>query len=205
MGSVFRGAFQCVCSMDDICVNILTNLPCPLGERSLIDCDGAIIASSHSCEDASLIQMKAWLKTLPRNPPLYPVGPLLPPGCGRHSAESSESEKLQVERDIQAFLKEMQAKHGEKSVVFVGIFSPFPFDECPKYLFVFRSLSGRSSGLRCRGTSMRLYKRSLTKEFHSYVLSFPYSFIDTITFLFSFRYCATHLPTSNFQKKWRTT
>lgn len=108
------------------------SLTCLAGKRFLNECDGALIASSHSYEDASLIQMKEWLKTLPRNPPLYPVGPLLPPGCGRHSVESTDSQKLQVERDIQAFLKEMQAKHGEKSVVFVRFF-PFLLDEYPKY------------------------------------------------------------------------
>jgi hypothetical protein len=172
MGTTYRAAFQCVCSMDDICANILTNLlffffsP---DKRFLNECDGALIASSHSFEDASLIQMKEWLRTFPRNPPLYPLGPLLPPGCGRHSVESSESEKIQVERDIKAFLKDMQAKYGEKSVVYVGFF-PFPLDECPKYVLFLRSLSGQSNGLWNRGTSKRLYKRLLTKGFHSYVL-----------------------------------
>jgi hypothetical protein len=96
---------------------------CSPDKRFLNECDGALIASSHSFEDASLIQMKEWLRTLPRNPPLYPLGPLLPPGCGRHSVESSELQKIQVERDIKAFLTDMQAKHGEKSVVYVGFFS----------------------------------------------------------------------------------
>ena len=67
--------------------------------------------------------MKSWLKSLPREPPLYPIGPLLPPGCGRHSVESLEPEKRQVEKDIQEFLQGMQTKHGEKSVVFVGFFA----------------------------------------------------------------------------------
>ncbi|KIM38975.1 glycosyltransferase family 1 protein [Hebeloma cylindrosporum] len=97
MGSVFRGAFQ-----------------------FLNECDGALIASSHSYEDASLTQMKSWLQSLPRNPPLYALGPLLPPGCGRHSAGSSDLKKIQVEREIEAFLTEMQAKHGERSVVFIA-------------------------------------------------------------------------------------
>jgi hypothetical protein len=114
----------------------LLTLPCPPDNRFLNECDGALIASSHSYEDASLIQMKEWLKALPRNPPLYPVGPLLPPGSGRHSVESSESQKLQVERDIQAFLKEMQAKHGEKSVVFVGFF-PSHWTNAPNIHYCF--------------------------------------------------------------------
>jgi len=184
MGTTFRAGFQCVCSLDGICTNILTDLPCSLGKRFLNECDGALIASSHSYEDASLIQMKEWLKTLPRNPPLYPLGPLLPPGCGRHSVESLESEKIQVERNIKAFLNEMQAKRGEKSVVFVAFF-PFQLNECPKYLLFLRSLSGRSNGLWYRGTSKRLYKRLLTKEFHSYVLfSHIHSYILYVSFLF---------------------
>ena len=69
--------------------------------------------------------MKSLFKSLPHNPFVYPIGPLLPSGYGRYSVESSESEKGQVESDAQAFLKEMQSKYGERSVIFVG----FLFDE----------------------------------------------------------------------------
>jgi len=65
--------------------------------------------------------MKSWFKSLPQNPHVYAIGPLLPPGYGRHSVKSSELEKGQVERDIEVFLKEMQFKHGERSVVFVSV------------------------------------------------------------------------------------
>ena len=65
--------------------------------------------------------MKSWFKSLPQDPlPIYPIGPLLPPGYGH--VGSSESETSQVELDVQAFLKEMQSKYGERSVVFVGLF-----------------------------------------------------------------------------------
>jgi hypothetical protein len=76
--------------------------------------------------------MEEWLKTLAQDPlPLYAIGPLLPPGFGRPTVDNPASEQSQVENDVQGFLKEMQAKHGEKSVVFVGFSSPS--DECPKY------------------------------------------------------------------------
>ena len=67
--------------------------------------------------------MKSWFKSFPQDPHVYAIGPSLPPGYGGHSAESSESEKNQVETgDIEIFLKEMQSKHGEKSVLFVSVF-----------------------------------------------------------------------------------
>jgi len=79
--------------------------------------------SSHSWEHASLIQMEDWLKSLPQDPlPLYVIGPLLPPGYGRPSVENSGSEQSRGERDVEVFLKEMQANYGERSVVFVGFF-----------------------------------------------------------------------------------
>ncbi|KIM38978.1 glycosyltransferase family 1 protein [Hebeloma cylindrosporum] len=98
------------------------------------ECDGVLIPSSHSYEDASLNQMKSWFKTLPQNPlPLFAVGPLLPPGYGRHSIERPESEKSRGERDVQAFLEEMQAKHGERSVVFISFGTVF-WPSAPGYI-----------------------------------------------------------------------
>ena len=133
--------------------------------KSLLnECDGVLMPSSHSWEHASLIQMEEWLKSLPQGSvPLYVVGPLLRPGYGRPSVENSASEQSQGEKDMQVFLKEMQANYGERSVVYVG-FSP-PLDECPNYYF--RSLLGRSSGLRRRGTSTKSYKHLSTKRFPS--------------------------------------
>jgi hypothetical protein len=70
-----------------------------------------------------LIQLKSWFRSLPQDPlPVYVIGPLLPPGYGRHSLESSESEKNQVERDLEVFLQEAQSKYGEESIIFVGFF-----------------------------------------------------------------------------------
>ena len=64
--------------------------------------------------------MQSWFKSFRRDPlPIYAVGPNLPPGYSHHATDSSESEKG---LDLQLFLKEMQAKHGEKSVIFVGFF-----------------------------------------------------------------------------------
>ena len=40
----------------------------------------------------------------------------------RPSIENSPSGQSQRERDVQVFLKEMQANYGERSVVFVGFF-----------------------------------------------------------------------------------
>ncbi|KIM47391.1 glycosyltransferase family 1 protein [Hebeloma cylindrosporum] len=90
------------------------------GIQILNECDAVLIATSHSYEEASLIQVKSWFKSLPQDPPLYAIGPLLPPGYGRRSVESPESKTNQVERDLQAFLKEMQSKYGERSVVFIS-------------------------------------------------------------------------------------
>ena len=102
--------------MHDTWTCVLTDL-----QRLLNECDGVLMPSSRSFEHVSLIQVEEWLKTLPQGPlPLYVVGPLLPPGYGRPSVENSAPEQSQGERDIQTFLKEMQANHGEKSVVFVG-------------------------------------------------------------------------------------
>jgi len=188
MGTTYRAAFQCVCSMDDTCANILTNLPCSLWKIFLTECDGAIIASSHSFEDASLIQMKEWLKTLPRNLPLYPFGPLLPPGCGRRSIESSESEKLQVERDIKAFLKDMQAKHGEKSVVFVGFFS-FPIGHRTNAPNIYYSSDrfwddqmAYGAGVHRRGYTSAYWQRGSICMFSSPILIRRYSYILYIYF-----------------------
>jgi len=103
--------------------DVLTNLPCPPDKRILKECDAVLISSSHSYEDASLIRLKSWFKSLPQDPLLsYAIGPLLPPGYGCYSTESSESEKNQVERDIEVFLQEMQSKYGEESIIFVGSF-----------------------------------------------------------------------------------
>ena len=138
-------------------------------KRFLNGCDGALIASSHSYEGAALIQIEEWFKSLPQNPlPLYSIGPLLPPGYGRPSVQNSASEKSQGE-DVQVFLKEMQAKKGEKSVVFVG-FSRCHGTSTPNvHYYSFRSLLGRSFGLQSRITLMRSYKGLLTKEFPLYV------------------------------------
>ena len=115
-----RSSIQCVCSTGDIWTMYLLDLPYLSNKRFLNECDAALISSSHLYEDASMAQLKSWLKSLPQNPPVYAIGPLLPPGYGRHSMESSESEKNQVERDVEGFLTEMQSKYGEKSVIFVG-------------------------------------------------------------------------------------
>ena len=98
------------------------NLPCPLNKRFLNECDAVLTTSSHFYEDASLTQMKLWFKSLPQDPPVYTIGPLLPPGYGCHSLENSESEKNPVQRNVEVFLREMQSKYGEKSVIFVGFF-----------------------------------------------------------------------------------
>ena len=122
------------------------------------ECDAVLSASLHSYEDASLIEMKSWYKSLPQGPlPIYAIGPLLRPGYGRHPVESSESGKGKVERDIEVFLKEMQSKHGERSVVFVGLLPYY----CIEHLGYcdFRSLLGRFIGLWYLSTSMRSYKR----------------------------------------------
>ncbi|KIM47390.1 glycosyltransferase family 1 protein [Hebeloma cylindrosporum] len=96
------------------------------------ECDGVLITSSHSYEGSSLIHMKSWFKSMPQEPlPVYAVGPLLPPGYGRiQSTENSESEKS---RDVQIFLKEMQAKHGERSVIFIS-FGTVYWPTVPEYL-----------------------------------------------------------------------
>jgi len=100
----------------------LLALPCPLNKRFLNECDAALISSSHIYEDTSLTSLISWFKSLPQNPPVYAIGPLLPPGFGCHSIECSGLEKNQVEKDLNIFLKEMQPKYGEKSVIFVSFF-----------------------------------------------------------------------------------
>ena len=101
----------------------LTNLPFPPNKRFFKECDAALISSSHSYEDVSLIRLKSWFKSLPRDPsPVYVIGPLLPPGYGRLLMQSSESEKNQVEREIDVFLQDVQSKYGEQSIIFVGFF-----------------------------------------------------------------------------------
>jgi len=111
------------------------------------------MASSHSYEDASLVQMKSWFKTLPQNPlPIYPIGPLLPPGYGRLSEESSGSKNGQVERDLQPFLKEMQAKHGDRSVVFVGFPLTIGCLKCSLFSdFLWHGLLAYGAGIYRRG------------------------------------------------------
>ena len=98
---------------------IHTSLHYPPDKRFFSECDAALIATSHSYEDASLLQMKSHFKS---RLPIYSIGPLLPPGYSRHSVESSESKKGQMERNVQVFLDGMQAKYGERSVFFVGFF-----------------------------------------------------------------------------------
>jgi len=84
--------------------------------------------------------MEEWLKSLPQGSlPFYVVGPLLRPGYGRPSVENLASEQSQGERDVQVFLKKMQANYGERSVVYVS-FSP-PLDECSKYSLLLFQIS----------------------------------------------------------------
>ena len=79
--------------------------------------------------------------------------------------ESSESEKsTKVERNVEVFLKEMQSKHGEKSVIFVGLFA--------SYWMNTSDIHGKLYGLRYLSISMGSFKRSLKRESPSYVLFF---------------------------------
>ena len=103
------------------CLNVCTYGP-GLSSGFLHECDAILITTSHSYEDTSLIQMKLWFKSFPQDPPVYAIGPLLPPGCSCHSVKSLTLEKSQLENDVQAFLEEMQSTHGERSVVFVSLF-----------------------------------------------------------------------------------
>jgi len=69
--------------------------------------------------------------------PIYSIGPLLPPGYSRHPLESSKLKKGQMERDVQVFLNEMQAQHGERSVIFVGLF-PYHWTNTEKFVEFFQ-------------------------------------------------------------------
>ena len=152
-------------------------LSCSLDDRFLNECDSVLIASSHSYEEASLIQVKSWLKSLPQNPSVYAIGPLLPSRYGRHSVEGSES-KGQVESDVQAFLKEMQSKYGENSVVFVG----FPLMNTSHVHGNFQI----SFGTNCWPTVPEYIDeviRALTEKEVPFVHFFlPYIFVDPFTF-----------------------
>jgi hypothetical protein len=124
--------------MDDKQTCVLTNLPCPSNERFLNECDAVLITTSHSYEEVSLTQMKSWFKSFRQDPlPVYAVGPILPPGYGRHATDSSESEKSQ---DVRVFLEEMQTKHGERSVVFVGFFPLYHWANGQIFIIIFSDL-----------------------------------------------------------------
>ena len=137
MGSIVRNGIQCVCSTVMLKNMYSTSLPYPPDKRFLNECDATLISSSHSYEDASLIQLKSWFKSLPQDPlPVYTIGPLLPPGYCRHSTEGSESEDNQVEGGIGVFLQEMQNKYGEESIIFVNFF-PYRLTNTSKFSDLF--------------------------------------------------------------------
>ena len=143
-------------------------------KRFLNECDGVLMPSSHSWEHTSLIQMEEWLKSLHQETlPLYVIGPLLHPGYGRPSVEDSVSEQSQGERDVQVFLKEMQANYGERSVFFVYSFK----DGCHKYSLLFQISFGTVFWPTIPGYIDEVIQVLIDKEvpFVSFFLS--YSFI----------------------------
>ena len=63
--------------------------------------------------------MKQWFSNMQKE--IYVLGPLLPPGYGIETQNCEEGES----DDIEAFLGEMQVKHGKRSVFFVSYFPSF--------------------------------------------------------------------------------
>ena len=63
--------------------------------------------------------MKQWFSNMQKE--IYVLGPLLPPGYGIETQNCEEGES----DDIEAFLGEMQVKHGKRSVFFVRYFPSF--------------------------------------------------------------------------------
>ena len=184
-------------------------VPCTIPEhvyllackRFLNECDGVLMPSSHSWEHASLIQMEEWLKSLQNPLPLYVIGPLLPPGYGHTSVENSGPEQSQGERDVQVFLKEMQANYGERSVVFVDFF--FTIRWMPQIFIVIISdllwdaLLAYGAGLYRRSHTSAYRQKGSLRKFLSFI------FICRQLHLFPLpliRYFATHLPGPNSQR-----
>ena len=62
--------------------------------------------------------MKQWFSDMQKE--VHVLGPLLPSGYGIETQNTEEGASV----DIEAFLGEMQAQHGERSVFFVRFF-PF--------------------------------------------------------------------------------
>lgn len=84
---------------------------------SLHECDAVISTSSHVYESMTLDAMKQWLSDVDKG--LHVFGPLLPAGYG---TETQNNESGAGATDVEAFLGEMLAEHGKRSVFFVRFF-----------------------------------------------------------------------------------
>ena len=91
--------------------------------------------------------MKLWFSDMQKE--VHVLGPLLPPGFGTETQNTEEG----VSADIEAFLGEMQALHGKRSVFFVRFF-PSPFICMQLNKFLFRFPLALSSILQFRNTLM---------------------------------------------------
>ena len=63
--------------------------------------------------------MKQWFSDMQKE--VHVLGPLLPSGYSFETQNIEEGASV----DIEAFLGEMQAQHGKRSVFFASLFSPF--------------------------------------------------------------------------------
>ena len=63
--------------------------------------------------------MKQWYSDMQKE--VHVLGPLLPSGYGFETQNSEEGASI----DIRIFLEEMRLQHGNRSVFFASLFSPF--------------------------------------------------------------------------------
>ncbi|KAJ7121030.1 UDP-Glycosyltransferase/glycogen phosphorylase [Mycena epipterygia] len=87
------------------------------GHAMLMNCDGIFIGTCEAYEKESLSALDDWVSST-LHKPLYPVGPLLPPVYGVSSAALSVYPHVDME--IQSFLDDALAQHGEQSTILVS-------------------------------------------------------------------------------------
>ena len=86
--------------------------------RLLSDCDGAIVMSPLAIEAEAIKVLKQWFAET--NRPLYAIGPLLPLKHYKDGHNELVTGGSDNGKDALAFLDDMLAKHGKKSLVYVS-------------------------------------------------------------------------------------
>jgi hypothetical protein len=87
------------------------------GRMYIPDCDGAFSVSTSAFDGEAMKVHDSWFHSMGHVH--YAIGPLTVPNSGEHAV----NEKDAKDGPVVQFLDQMQAQHGNKSVIYVGSFS----------------------------------------------------------------------------------